>query len=194
MTLLEHFVASSLARAIGWTILHSLWQGGVVAGLLAMTLFTVRSPRARYAAACGALGLLLCGFAITLAHFLPVAAQSPQAFKVLLMVRPLPRSAPRSISSPQTKNATSSSSNFGSGEIPIPAHPPTPSRRNTTSELPPPISASERPRVRLAGRRTAVISTSFTVRLTRSTRRHPVRRRLKYGPIAMSKGLAKKFP
>lgn len=92
MTALDHFVASPFARAIGWTILHSLWQGGVVAALLAVTLLAVRSPRVRYVAACGALCLMVCGFAVTLTHFLPAAAQNPQSFKAPLLVWNLPGS------------------------------------------------------------------------------------------------------
>src|SRR5579863_2158934 len=52
--------------AIGWTLLHSLWQGALVALLLAAALSRVRSARIRYAAACFAMLVILAGFAVTL--------------------------------------------------------------------------------------------------------------------------------
>ena len=38
MTALEHFVSPALTRALGWTLLHSLWQGALVAAVLAGAL------------------------------------------------------------------------------------------------------------------------------------------------------------
>jgi GWxTD domain-containing protein len=77
MSYLGHFVASPLARALGWTILHSLWQGAVLATFLAVALLAVRSPRNRYVAACAALLGMLCAFAFTLADLLPALVTSP---------------------------------------------------------------------------------------------------------------------
>ncbi len=81
MSLLEKFVASPFAAAIGWTLLHSLWEGTLLAALLAAVLVATRSPRARYAAACIALLLMLGGFTSTLGHFIPQGAHGLQAFK-----------------------------------------------------------------------------------------------------------------
>ena len=59
MSFLETFVQSPWAGAIGWTLLHSLWQGAIVSAALLMVLLAARSPRIRYAAAClGLLGML----------------------------------------------------------------------------------------------------------------------------------------
>ena len=60
MTALEHFVSPTLVRALGWTLLHSLWQGALVAAMLAGALLLLRRQRAevRYAASAGALGLI----------------------------------------------------------------------------------------------------------------------------------------
>ena len=61
MTTLEHFVSPALVRALGWTLLHSLWQGALVAGALAGALLLLRRQRAevRYVASVAALGLVV---------------------------------------------------------------------------------------------------------------------------------------
>jgi GWxTD domain-containing protein len=64
-------INTPLAEAIGWTLVHSLWEGALIAAVLAATLAASRSPRARYAAACLALLLMLAGFFVTLIHVLP---------------------------------------------------------------------------------------------------------------------------
>ena len=81
MTLLEHFVNSPFAAAIGWTLLHTLWQGAILSSILAAVLVFIRSPRIRYIAACAALAALLGGFCITLALQLPQGAHGLQALK-----------------------------------------------------------------------------------------------------------------
>lgn len=50
-----------VAEAIGWALLHLLWQGAVVAAILAATLALLerRSANVRYVVSCGALALLL---------------------------------------------------------------------------------------------------------------------------------------
>jgi len=54
-----------LVQAIGWALLHLLWQGVLVAAILAATLALLRrqSANARYLASCGAL-LLLVGLGV----------------------------------------------------------------------------------------------------------------------------------
>ncbi|HYR28460.1 MAG TPA: M56 family metallopeptidase, partial [Thermoanaerobaculia bacterium] len=56
-----------LAQAIGWALLHLLWQATIVAAILAAALALIprRSASARYAAACGALGLVFLMFVAT---------------------------------------------------------------------------------------------------------------------------------
>jgi GWxTD domain-containing protein len=76
MTWLELWTQTSLAKALAWTLLHSLWEGAAVALLLAAALCVLHSARARYAAACGTLLMLLVGFTITLVRLWPAGAGS----------------------------------------------------------------------------------------------------------------------
>ena len=48
-------------ESLGWALLHLLWQGTLVAGVLALALRVLRrqAAAARYALACGALGMML---------------------------------------------------------------------------------------------------------------------------------------
>lgn len=50
MRFLENFVETPIAGAIGWTLLHTLWEGAIVSAVLVAVLLAVRSPRVRYAA------------------------------------------------------------------------------------------------------------------------------------------------
>lgn len=61
MNLLESFLSQPLLTALGWALLHFLWQGTLVALLLAGVhrLLKERSTDARYAAACAALLMML---------------------------------------------------------------------------------------------------------------------------------------
>ena len=70
MRFLENFVETPMAGAIGWTLLHSLWEGAIVSAVLAV-LLAVRSPRVRYAAACAAMLVMLAGCGLTLLWLLP---------------------------------------------------------------------------------------------------------------------------
>ncbi len=75
-------LSSSGVDAIGWMLLHSLWQGAAIAIALALVLlFLCRAPaQARYLAACGAMALMIA---------LPAAAVwRPRA---ILSVVPAPR-------------------------------------------------------------------------------------------------------
>ncbi|OGX85284.1 hypothetical protein BEN48_14870 [Hymenobacter glacialis] len=67
MTALENFVSPALMRALGWTLLHSLWQGALIAAVLAGALLLLRRQRAevRYAASAGALGVVVALAGIT---------------------------------------------------------------------------------------------------------------------------------
>lgn len=65
MTVFDHLVHTALARAAGWTLFHSLWEGALAALILLAVLFVVRSPRARYSWACVAMFGVLAGFALT---------------------------------------------------------------------------------------------------------------------------------
>ena len=71
MTFLEKWVGTPLGQALGWTLLHSLWEGAIVAAGLAAVLLAVRSARARYAAACVAMLVMLGGIGLTLVRLMP---------------------------------------------------------------------------------------------------------------------------
>ena len=64
-------VHSSLGAAIGWTLFHSLWEGALVAMLLAIALRVLRSSRTRYAMACLSMLAVLAGFGYTFVHPMP---------------------------------------------------------------------------------------------------------------------------
>ena len=59
-----------IAHAIGWALVHLLWQGVLVAGILAaaLALMQKQSANARYLAACGALVLLVALGVATAIH------------------------------------------------------------------------------------------------------------------------------
>ena len=58
---LEEIMGSPIVYRVGWTLVHSLWQGAAVAALLAgaMLLLRRRSAGVRYAVSCAALVLML---------------------------------------------------------------------------------------------------------------------------------------
>ncbi len=61
MTGMEMILAGPLGKAIGWALVHLLWQGVLVAAILAATLALLQrqNANARYLASCGALILLV---------------------------------------------------------------------------------------------------------------------------------------
>ena len=69
--LLESSVRTPLSEALGWALVHSLWQGAAAALFLLATLAASRSPRTRYAAACLALSAALAGFVLALLRHIP---------------------------------------------------------------------------------------------------------------------------
>jgi GWxTD domain-containing protein len=71
MNTLTAIVRSPFADALGWTVLHSFWQGALVALVLLIALRATLSARIRYAAACIAMGAALTAFFATLARLLP---------------------------------------------------------------------------------------------------------------------------
>ena len=68
---LENWLETPGVGALAKTLLHSLWEGAAVALALAMVLCVVRSPRARYAAACMAMAAMLAGLVVTFAQLVP---------------------------------------------------------------------------------------------------------------------------
>jgi bla regulator protein blaR1 len=71
MRFLESWVMTPLAQAMGWTLLNSLWEGALVSASLGAALWTTRSARARYAAACVAMLVMLGGISLTLVRVIP---------------------------------------------------------------------------------------------------------------------------
>ena len=71
MSHLEMWVQLPLVKAAGWAIFHSLWEGAVVAAVLAGILAVTRSARSRYGAACLAMAALLLAFGITFVRLVP---------------------------------------------------------------------------------------------------------------------------
>jgi GWxTD domain-containing protein len=71
MTFLMSWVQTASAKALGWTLLHSLWEGAAIALVLAIVLGIARSSRVRYAAACLAMLALLAGFGVTFYRLMP---------------------------------------------------------------------------------------------------------------------------
>lgn len=74
MTFVELWIKIPLARAVGWTLVHSLWQGAIISAALAAVLLTIRSARARYATACAAMATIVGGILFTFARLMPEAA------------------------------------------------------------------------------------------------------------------------
>lgn len=71
MKFLEELVATPLARAVGWTLLHSLWEGVAASLVLATVLAVTRSARARYGAACVAMLATVAAFVFTFVRSMP---------------------------------------------------------------------------------------------------------------------------
>lgn len=74
------WLTGPLAQAIGWALLHLLWQGAIVAGILAATLalLSKRKANVRYAVSCAALALLLVlGIATAYNAYEPVVTYVP---------------------------------------------------------------------------------------------------------------------
>lgn len=71
-------ITSNLVPALGWTLLHSLWQGGLLFLLVLPLLHLLkdRAPQLRYGVACTALLLLLGGMALTFATQLEFSPQN----------------------------------------------------------------------------------------------------------------------
>lgn len=88
MTAIARLVETPLAKALGWTLFHSLWEGALAALVLLAALLVMRSPRARYASACAAMLGVLAAFAIT---FWVLAAQ--QKGSAAAVAHTIPRAA-----------------------------------------------------------------------------------------------------
>jgi beta-lactamase regulating signal transducer with metallopeptidase domain len=71
-----------LAQAVGWALLHLLWQATIVAGILAavLALMSRQTASARYVVSCGALALVFAMFVAT-----TIRAYDPVAEPIVIM-------------------------------------------------------------------------------------------------------------
>jgi GWxTD domain-containing protein len=90
MTALELWVETPLAKALGWTLFHFLWEGALIALVLAARLCLLRSPRARYRAACISMAAMVIAFAGTFMLTQPRQATIEAAHRPLA-IPPAPR-------------------------------------------------------------------------------------------------------
>src|SRR5438128_4122984 len=89
MSAMETILTGPLVQAIGWALLHLLWQGVLVAAILAaaLALLQRQSANARYLASCGALVIIVALSIITayrayepIRDFGPVSSAAPLSF------------------------------------------------------------------------------------------------------------------
>src|SRR5215471_10171280 len=89
MTQLEIWIQHPSAIALAKTLLHSLWQGAVVALALAVSLHFIRGSRHRYAAACCALAVVVIAVGtFTLLDPAPVRPQFQRVTALKLLPGP----------------------------------------------------------------------------------------------------------
>src|SRR5947199_10664038 len=67
MRILAHGISPELLQALGWTLLHFVWQGASLPALFAVTNAVCRRATTRYALAVMALALMMAAPLITLA-------------------------------------------------------------------------------------------------------------------------------
>ncbi len=71
MSVLANWLQTPMAGALARTLLHSLWEGAVVALVLAVVLCVARTSRTRYSAACLSMLALLAGLVVTMGRQMP---------------------------------------------------------------------------------------------------------------------------
>lgn len=64
-------MAEGLVQAVGWALVHFLWQGALIALVMISALSVCRGAKARYGAACAAMLVLLATFGVTLSVSIP---------------------------------------------------------------------------------------------------------------------------
>src|SRR2546421_385958 len=97
----------SLTHALGWTLIHFLWQGALIAALLAVALAWLRGAgsRARYAAGCAAMVLMVVCAAATLLEL--KSAGSPSRVPALALLHWAPSIGTYALSSPLSGSVAS---------------------------------------------------------------------------------------
>ena len=99
MNPLLQLVREPWAQALGWSLLHFLWQGALLGGLAWLLLVLLRgaSAKARYAVACAALLLMVAAPVLTFLHLRAFSGAGPGPESVRLLMEdaasgPLPLS------------------------------------------------------------------------------------------------------
>ena len=94
--------AEAIAHALGWTLLHFLWQGTLVAVILGclLALLSERSPQPRYAAACTALVLMATLPVITFSRLLAQEYRDAHAITTVIPLDPITIDATSALSEP----------------------------------------------------------------------------------------------
>ena len=88
MISLDSWLSADITRALGWALIHSLWQGLGLAALAAIVMALSRRPTIRYAVATGALVAML---AVPVATFFALMKPASPAH-ALLAASPAPQS------------------------------------------------------------------------------------------------------
>lgn len=82
MASLNSWLSANILHALGWALIHSLWQGAVVAALAAALMTMSRRPSVRYVIGIGALVLMLAAPAVTFLVLLQPAVRLQAALPV----------------------------------------------------------------------------------------------------------------
>lgn len=99
--MLAGLVHSALAKALGWALVHSLWEGALIALLVGLGFLLCRpaSARTRYALACSGMLAMLVAFGVTLAILWP-APDTPVTIAVSGQFHKAPMAAANGIPAP----------------------------------------------------------------------------------------------
>ena len=85
MQTIESLLALPVLQTLGWTMIHSLWQGGLVALSMGSATFLLRrsGANARYLVGCTSLILMLLLPALTIWQMSPASLSSTPPFRVI---------------------------------------------------------------------------------------------------------------
>ena len=77
MNFLDYIDSVPLVQSLGWMLLHFIWQGAVIAAVLAIVLSLMRqmSANARYITCCAGMLLMLIAPVVTLTIILVMPAK-----------------------------------------------------------------------------------------------------------------------
>jgi len=119
MEMLENVFAQQIVEKLGWTLLHFVWQGAIVALALAALLRILRksSPNLRYLAACGALVMIVLLPVITM-QMVPVSVS-----RRAVDIEPEPLITPTVSAAAETKEIPASEISPLKGATPAPTAP-----------------------------------------------------------------------